>query len=43
MSNIEATQKCKILTFNAKKTSNILKQAFIKALIFQYFNLDSYI
>ena len=43
MLNIGAIKKFIFLTFNAKKTFNYMKQAFIKALIFFYFNLESYI
>ena len=43
MPNIKATRKPLFLIFNAKKTFNYLRQAFIKAPIFQYFNLESYI
>ena len=41
--NIKAIKKSIFLTFNAKKIFNNLKQAFIKVLILQYFNLKSYI
>ena len=43
MPNIKATKKPIFLTFNTKKTFNYLQLAFIKALIFQYSNLESYI
>ena len=43
MPNIRAIKKSIFLIFNAKKTFNHLKQVFIKAPIFQYFDLESYI
>ena len=43
MSNIRATGESNFLTPNAKETFNHLRLAFIKAPIFQYFNLKSYI
>ena len=41
VSNIEATKKTTFLNFNAKKVFNYLKQMFIKALIFWYFDLKN--
>ena len=41
--NIRATKKPTFLTFDAKKVFNYLQLVFIKALIFQYFDLQSYI
>ena len=41
--NIKLTKKPIFLTFNAKKTFNYLRQAFIKTLIFQYFDPKSHI
>ena len=43
MPNIGAIRKPTFLTFNAKKVFNHLKQAFIKALIFQHFDLEKYV
>ena len=43
MPNIRAIKKPIFLTFNTKKVFNYLGQAFIKALILQYFDLESYI
>ena len=43
MLNIEVIEEPIFLIFNAKKTFNNLKQAFIKALIFWYFNLESHV
>ena len=43
MPNIEAIKKLIFLTLDAKKTFNYLRQAFIKALILQHFNLKCYI
>ena len=43
ISNIRAIKKPHFLIFNAKKTFNYLKQAFIKYSILQYFDLKSYI
>ena len=41
--NIKAIRKSTFLIFNIKKTFNRLKQAFIKALIYLYFDLKYYI
>ena len=41
--NIRATRKFIFLTPNTKKIFNYLRQAFIKALILQYFNLKNHI
>ena len=41
MLNIRAMKKLIFLISNAKKAFNYLKQTFIKAPIFQYFNLKS--
>ena len=41
--NIGAIKELIFLTLNAKKIFNYLKQAFIKILIFQHFDLESYI
>ena len=43
MPNIKATKKLIFLTTDAKKTFNYLRQIFIKALIFRYFNLENHI
>ena len=43
MSNIGAIKEPNLLTPNAKKVFNHLQLAFIKTLILQYFNLESYI
>ena len=43
ISNIRAIKKSIFLNPNAKKVFNYLKQAFIKALILQYFDLECYI
>ena len=43
MPNIEATKKPNFPTSNAKKTFNYLQLAFIKASIFQHFDLKSHI
>lgn len=37
---IKATEKPLFLTFTAKKVLNCLKQAFIKVLIFEHFDLE---
>ena len=39
---IKAIKKPTFLTSNAKKPFNSLKQVFIKALIFKYFNLENH-
>ena len=41
--NIKVIKKPIFLNPNAKKTFNYSKQAFIKASIFQYFNMQIYI
>ena len=41
--NIKTTRKLNFLTPNAKKAFNHLKLAFIKALIFRHFDLESHI
>ena len=41
--NIGATEKPNFVNPNAKKTFNYLRLAFIKAPIFQHFDLESYI
>ena len=43
MPNIGAMKKPIFLISNAKKTFNFLRQAFIKAPIFYYFDLENYI
>ena len=43
MLNIRAIRKSKFLTCNTKKIFNHLQLAFIKALILQHFDLESYI
>ena len=43
VTNIKTTEKPNLLTPNNKKTFNQLQLVFIKALIFRYFNLKSYI
>ena len=43
IANIRATRKSIFLILNAKKTFNYLKQAFIKALIFQHFDSECHI
>ena len=43
MPNIRAIKELIFLTSNAKKTFNNLREAFIKAPIFQHFVLKSYI
>lgn len=43
ISNIKAMKKSIFLIFNINKIFNCLKQIFIKAFIFQYFNLKCYI
>ena len=43
MLNIRVTEKPNFLTFDAKKAFNHLWLAFIKALIFQYFDFKSHI
>ena len=43
MPNIRAIKKLIFLIFNLKKIFNYLRQAFIKVLIFQYFDLESHI
>ena len=43
MPNIEATKEPKLLTPDTKKAFNYLRLVFIKAPIFQYFNLESHI
>ena len=43
MRNIGATKKLIFIISNAKKAINYLKQAFIKALILQHFDLKYYI
>lgn len=41
--NIKTIEKPIFLTFSAKEAFNFLKQAFFKALIFQYFDFKCYI
>ena len=41
--NIGAIEELIFLIYNTKKIFNYLKQGFIKALIFQHFDLKSYI
>ena len=43
ISNIGAIKKSNFLTLDAKKAFNHLRLAFIKALILQHFDLESYI
>lgn len=43
ISNIKAMKKSIFLIFNINKIFNCLKQIFIIAFIFQYFNLKCYI
>ena len=43
MPNIGAIEELIFLTPDVEKTSNYLRQTFIKALIFQHFHLKSYI
>ena len=43
MPNIETTEESTFLIYNIKKIFNHLKQAFIKVLILQHFNLKYYI
>ena len=43
MPNIEATEEPNFLTLNAKKDFKYLWLVFIKASIFQYFDLESHI
>ena len=43
MPNIKATREFTFLISNAKKVFNYLRLAFIKAVILQHFDLESYI
>ena len=43
MLNIKATKKPNFLTLDAKKVFNHLQLTFIKASIFQHFDLESHI